>query len=203
MKSSETNAFGNKMKDLLQIYYRDVKKQDVLIEAPWSSRIGVKAYSPRVDIAVGPFATKEQLISEYNRLAKVSQNLINLCLNDFRKNYSNFSWRFPKKERTLPRNYHSFSDSAYNQNARCFLAIEIEKSRDGKHELGDIVNASALGRIGIIVAWNGQILRSFLRILEYFSFLQRVEKPTFNSGNIIILRKDQFRHILTSLAQPK
>jgi hypothetical protein len=178
-----------------------MKEQDVAIEAQWSTRIGVGTYSPRVDIAVGPFATEGRLISEYNELAKVSRDFIDLCLGNFRDNYSHFGRRFPEGERNIPHDYHSFADISYNRNARCFLAIEIEKSGRQKHMLGDIVNASALGRIGIILAWDDTVLRSFLRILEYFSFLHEVGKPTFNSRNVIILRKNQFRHILNSLVQ--
>jgi len=39
----------------------------------------------------------------------------------------------------------------FNENARCLLCTEIEESGTRKHCLGNLVSASALGRIGILV----------------------------------------------------
>lgn len=79
-----------------------------------------------------------------------------------------------------------------NRNARCFIAIEIEKSGTRKHRLGDIVNACSLGRIGVIIVWDPSILKSFLKITEYLSFLKGRLKPTYETRNLVIVSKEQF-----------
>ena len=58
--------------------------------------------------------------------------------------------------------------------------------------MGSIVNAGALGRIGILVAWQDKVLRAAIRMREYFDYLQKVEKRTFNMSGVIILTSEQF-----------
>jgi len=83
-----------------------------------------------------------------------------------------------------------------NQNARCFLAIEIENTSTKKHIMGSMINAASLGRIGIGIAYNDSVKRTFLRILNYLAFLKRVEKNTYDTTNFLILTKEQFLEIL-------
>ena len=83
-----------------------------------------------------------------------------------------------------------------NQNARCFLAIEIENKNSKKHIMGSIVNAASLGRVGIGVAFNESTLRTFCRILNYLNFLRRVDKNTYDTTNFIILTVDQLNNLL-------
>jgi hypothetical protein len=80
----------------------------------------------------------------------------------------------------------------FNENARCLFCIEIEESGSRKHCLGNLVNASALGRIGILVARTDAVLRTFVRQRAYFKFLAEVEKNTFKTANALILTAVQF-----------
>jgi hypothetical protein len=82
-----------------------------------------------------------------------------------------------------------------NKNPRCFIAIEVERSGSKKHMLGDIVNASALGFIGLIVAWDKDVLRHFLRILRYQVFLESVGKGKFKRTNVLVVTRDQMARI--------
>ena len=74
--------------------------------------------------------------------------------------------------------------------------MEIEKSEKRKYMLGDIINACSLGRIGIIIAWDCSVLKSFLRITEYLGFLKGKRKPTYETRNLIIISKDQFTEFM-------
>jgi hypothetical protein len=63
-----------------------------------------------------------------------------------------------------------------NQNPRCFLAIEVERSGSRKHMMGDIVNVAFLGKFGIIVAIGQKKYRGFVRILDTLNSAARSEK---------------------------
>lgn len=62
--------------------------------------------------------------------------------------------------------------------------------------MGSIVNAASLGRIGIGIAYNDSVLRTFIRILAYLSLLKRVGKNTYDTTNFLIVTKEQFLTIL-------
>ncbi|MNC49999.1 hypothetical protein D3C75_992150 [compost metagenome] len=90
-----------------------------------------------------------------------------------------------------------------NINARCFLSIEIENAVTQKHLIGAIVNASALGRLGILIPWNDRQLRAFIRALNYLGFLKSVGKNTFDMTNIFIVSKEQIEEILLGISVGK
>ncbi len=143
-------------------------------------------YGPRIDIAVGPFATRRQLSEEYDDLMDSSWYFIDEILRSFHQNANELEV-FP----TLT-SYRELR--CLNRNARCFLAIEIEKgNRDLKYLMGSILNAAALGRIGIAVGWDGVKLQELFKLREYLLALKRREKNTLDTTNLIILEKEQLR----------
>ncbi len=93
----------------------------------------------------------------------------------------------------------NFGRNAANKNARCFMTIEVENRGSKKHALGDLVNASSLGRIGIVIPYNEACYRTFFRLLYYFNFLQSVEKPSYSTQNLLIIKKEQFKDALNRL----
>src|SRR6185312_6607793 len=74
--------------------------------------------------------------------------------------------------------------------------IEIEESGSRKHCLGNLINASALGRIGVLVARTDKVLRIFIRQRAYLKFLADVENNTFKTANALILSAAQFDECL-------
>jgi hypothetical protein len=146
-------------------------------------------YSPAIDLAVGPFATHRRLIRSYDQMVGQSANMIEAMIQYYRENLRRFESDFeaPSFEQLC----------TLNQNARCFLAIEIEMgNQNPKHLMGSTINASALSRIGIIVAWNRCRLNGLLRGREFLSYLRRLEKNSFNTTNLLFLTRDQFTTIL-------
>jgi len=180
-----------------KIFPQEVNNKPIVIKKEWKpfiKRNYRNMSSPIIDIAVGPFATEETLIHEYNELLEIDsiKILIDLACTFHFENLDGFD---------IPRTLVGLDDfngnNFTNTNARCFFAIEIEGRKDRKVVLSDIFNTSAMGRIGIIVANSKDVLRIFLRLLYYFWFLKRVGKPSLVSSNVIILSKEQFESLFT------
>ena len=146
-----------------------------------SSEIG--SYSPRIDVAIGPFAIERTFVDEYDLLMKRSQSFIEKLIEYHRNNIRDWNGE----------NYPLTFDELKlkNQNARCLFAIEIENLISRKHLIGGAVNASALGRIGVIVAWTPQMLKAAVKLRRYLQFLSDVGKNSFNTTNLLILSREQ------------
>ena len=170
------------------------KLVDLEVVDEWSAFRGINyQYSPRVDIAVGPFSVRpnRNQTAEYNRILR--RDNIDLFLKriyDLHVENIGLEWM---NELNVPE--FDFL-TRKNQNARCFLAIEIENTSTKKHIMGSMINAASFGRIGIGIAFNDSVKRTFLRILNYLAFLKRVEKNTYDTTNFMILTKEQFLEIL-------
>ena len=165
------------------------------VKVPWSafSGHGRRTYSPKVDIAVGPFAIEKSYEDEYDRMVYSYHRLIDTWIDMFRQNWRRViggtSWRVPPHS---PSGYRDFIGHSANRNARCFIAIEVENENSRKHLMGSIINAGALGRVGILVAWQEKVLRAAIRMREYFDLLQEAEKRTFNMSDVVVLSRNQF-----------
>lgn len=143
-----------------------------------------EAYAPRLDIAVGPFATgSSQFIGEFDALGRRHRSMVSAL---WRSHISNVG-----REHVGPQSRESL-DSA-NLNARCFLAVEIENRGSRKHMLGGAVNAAALGRIGVVVGWDVGTLRALVRLRRYLEFLRLVGKSSFGTKNLLIVSPEQLR----------
>jgi len=137
-----------------------------------------KLYCPRIDVAVGPFNIDRNISLNNRRITEAYE-----------------------KHRTLIERIKSMSDvpnqsMLLNENPRCLLAIELENKSSRKHRLGSMVNASAMGKIGIILAANPSVFRSIVKIREYLKFIESVGKARYNPGNLIIVLVDDFLDIL-------
>lgn len=143
-------------------------------------------YSPRLDVAVGPFATHERLGHIYDDM------LLNPEIEGFLRRlveYNHINLERYGDGFVLPSQYE---DILYmNHNARCFLAVEIEHLVSRKHLMGGAINASALGRFGIVIPWSDEKLRAFVKLVRYLQYLRYAEKNTFNTSNLLIVTKEQ------------
>lgn len=150
-------------------------------------------YSPRVDIAVGPFSiiqgnnqmhAYKELI-ETDNIRRFLRQLYDLHKLNIGEEIHN-EIEIPSFNRLISK----------NQNARCLLSIEVENKNSKKHFIGSLINAASLGRIGIGIAYNDSALRTFIRIMNYLGFLKRVEKNTYDTSNFLLVTKNQFSHLL-------
>jgi hypothetical protein len=151
-------------------------------------------YGPVVDLAVGPFATERQYVSEYDRMAKQSAAMLASLLRLYRHNLRRFGSNLPAPtHRQLSR---------LNRNSRCFLAIEVEKGNTNmKYLTGSTVHAAALGRIGVLVAWNEERAQDLLSVREYFAALKGWGKNITDPDNLLIVTRDQIKEALERTAQ--
>jgi hypothetical protein len=206
-----TKEYENDIAKLLGIFFaHKIGEKEIRIRRglKYRSEKGYRCYSPMIDITVGPFSEKrgESLWEDYDNLVEFSSELINDLLQQFRANYQDFGRGFFEiHERTLPNDFRSFLSTSedVNWNARCFMAIEVENSGSKKHLLGDMLNVSVSGRIGIVIGYNDKTFNSFLRQLEYLAYTIEAKKLKFNSKNIVILKPDQFESILVKNIKKK
>ena len=64
--------------------------------------------------------------------------------------------------------------------------------------MGGIMNAAALGHLGVMVAWTEEKLRAMFRARSYLFFLESVDKPTMTVRNLLILSRNQADRAFTS-----
>jgi hypothetical protein len=141
-------------------------------------------YTPRLDIGIGPYNIHGDVINGQKRINDAIDTYIDLIRDIYLSSEAS--------------NYGTFEDflKHKNRNPRCFLAIEIENSGSSKHMLGNIINVSALGSIGIIVPFNEKELSLCRRITKFFDFAARVEKMRPAYKNVLIIEKERFSQII-------
>lgn len=174
----------------VQIYQRILRERLTLIyptvpvQMEWSAMTDeFSMYSPRLDVAVGPFATHSSYIESYNDLMDDSRYFISKMISYHRENIELFNGGTC---------HISFDELKYkNPNSRCLLAIEIENKVSRKHLMGGAINAAALGRIGLAVAFRPDKLKAFVKLRSYLNFLASVGKNTFDTSNLLILSSEQ------------
>jgi hypothetical protein len=141
-------------------------------------------YEPRIDVAVGPFAVQGRYGGDYDELVRLFEPELRRLVRAHQRNVEEHCSYFPAC---------NFVDAVTrNHNARCLLAIEVEKgNRIAKYLMGSAFNAVALGRLGIIVCWNQTRLHDLLGLREYLCFLSSVQKNTFHPDNLLIVSCEQ------------
>lgn len=191
-KTTETTEYQKQLFAALFNVFPDV-------EYEWRAfRTGDKhKYGPRLDIALGPFndeAAEYNLMYDYNRM--VHEGLLNRFLQRA------YDLHIQNLDITVYTevNHPSFLEVIErNQNARCVLAIEIENKNTRKHIMGSIVNAASLGRVGIGIGFTSEVTETFLRILNYLSFLTNVEKNGYDTCNFLVLTVAQMDNLLATI----
>ncbi|MDR7076122.1 hypothetical protein J2Y03_001125 [Neobacillus niacini] len=173
---------------------------DTDVKTEWDAMKDERAlniYSPRLDIAVGPFATYQRLESDYNAMFLVDRTrmFVEQLIAYNRENLTRYGYFVEPRE---------YDEVIYqNSNARCFMAIEIENKVSRKHLMGGAINAAALGRLGVVIPWTEDKLRAFVRLVRYLYYLKEADKNTFNTTNLIIVTKEQFHTALLNALSEK
>ena len=187
--SSEVTEYQHTIKDSMNRFFGE----QIPVETEWQTITDIGGlYSPRIDIAVGPFSVIRDVnkIVEYNQLMDTHEAFISKLIEYNNTNIR--TYRDPDERIDL---YHiePTIDSLkhVNRNGRCWLAIEIENKVSRKHLLGGVVNACALGRIGICIGWTEDKVKAFVKLQMYWEYLNSVGKNTFGTKNLIILNKNQ------------
>ncbi|HEX9255180.1 MAG TPA: hypothetical protein VF938_06530 [Candidatus Angelobacter sp.] len=175
--------YQQQVKTALDRLYREVEVQWCAFRGE-----GHRTYAPRVDIAVGPFAMHGRFIEEYTALMHETRRFIESLIT-----YHNHNAQGIGQPLTFEDILH------FNENARCLISIEIEEGGSCKHCVGNLVNASSLGRVGLLVARTDKVLRRFLRQRAYFQFLEEVGKNTFKTANALVLSEAQFDECLRQI----
>jgi hypothetical protein len=175
-------AYQERVKSALDRLYGEVVVQ-------WRPFLGEGRgmYAPVVDVAVGPFANVGTYINEYAELLDRTRGLVEALIHKHNENMDGLE---------PPGDFEVIKNS--NENSRCLLCIEIEESGSRKHCLGNLVNASALGRIGILVARNQKVMEVFKRQRAYLSFLAQVKKNSFKTENALVLTEEQFNECVAA-----
>lgn len=88
------------------------------------------------------------------------------------------------------------SNSSLNDNPRCLIAIEIENSNKGKHMLGNIINASLLGKVGLIVTLREEFFDAAKNICNYLNGAFERKKIGYNPSNVAVTRYEELRRFL-------
>lgn len=143
-----------------------------------------KLYCPRIDVAVGPLNI-ERSVSRNNQ--KIEEAVLE------------YKWFIKKLLANSEAHVGSVGDflSMRNMNPRCFLAVEIENSGTRKHLLGDVVNVSIIGAIGLVVPLNRSRLNGFKGIKKYIEFAMAVGKLKSSFNNVIVINRDNFLNVIS------
>lgn len=150
-----------------------------LIRKQKAMRLENGLYSPRMDVAVGPYAFLGYTYANwddnnYEQLLRVTaiSNLVDKLL---------------EHGHVLP----EFSRE-HNLNPRCLFSIEIENANDYKHNLGSIANCSIMGKIGVYIDYDSR------RLLHFYNFLSEMirRKKTKMYLNVIFLSKEEFDRVM-------
>jgi hypothetical protein len=148
-----------------------------LVKVEKHMRIKSGLYSPRCDIAVGPFAFDCQYGEVYKKL--LGNKGIKIFLRELLS-----SCRKPRVDlQDFVRHC-----TEQNKNPRAFIVVEVEGSscRNGKHILGSMVNATTMGQIGIIVPYRDKTAK---RVYAYIDEMAGRRKTPKIFGNLIIIDK--------------
>jgi len=142
----------------------------------------LRQYSPRLDLAVGPFAVGNlKLEAKYDDLTSRHRKYLELL----------WGLHVSNLEQQGEGTSAFSSASTQNPNARCFLAIEIENRGSRKHILGGMLNAAALGLFGIMIGWTDDSVRMLIRAHKYLRVLVDSRKRSLPVSNLLILSRAQ------------
>ncbi len=134
-------------------------------------------YCPCIDYAIGPF--------NIDGYVNHNQNVI-------QEEYDDYQHIFEPLQQIDRR-------IVTNSNPRCFVAIELERSTGPKHRMGSIINAGAVGKIGIVIGLGDSAFRSLKRIREFLIRLKGIGKIEYSPDNVIIVEFSQIETLFLNI----
>ncbi len=168
----------------------EIKKEWSVTKDSQDEYQGEGIYAPRIDIAIGPFNIGSNWdVGEINRKYHQYENVI------FEKIIQ--KGELLGNEVICP-----------NQNPRCTVAIEIANYSEEKRMIGDIFNASVIGKIGIFVYDNfvysqdRRFEKASHRLLNYIKFLKAQGKGGMDDkkkkilNNVIFIKSGDIVSVL-------
>lgn len=180
----------------LQQLFQDKFKSETTVE--WASQMHNNSYSPKLDVAVGPYSIQNgvNLMDEYDNL--FDNNIITIGkMTELHLRNIDYLTNNANPDEINAKVGSKLNDLRYfNFNSRCFISVEIENEVSRKHLMGGAINASVLGRIAIVIGFTEEKHRAFKRLFKYFEFLQSVQKPTFRTENLLVISKEQILNVL-------
>ena len=145
-------------------------------------------HSPIFDYAVGPFAEDRVVFDdEYEDLMDEHSRLFRLLIDTHNHNIQDQHLQRPLKFKEV---------KLHNQNARALILIEIQRKKSGKHILGSMINASLLGKIAILVAWDEDRFSAMKEQLDYIGYLYKRKLFGYKLRNLLIFDHKQLLEIL-------
>lgn len=147
---------------------------------------------PRLDIAVGPAGGDRKRPDQLDALFQYRAGLIYSLFSCHRANLRNHG------ERDDQFSFHETCTG--NRDARCFLGFEIDDEMSSKALMGGVLNAAALGRLGIAVACTPQQLVALVCARDYLLRLSSTEKRALCPSNLLLVTAEQ---VLACIGQEK
>lgn len=174
-----SNEYQDLVVDLLKKIFpnNEVKKEWDSVSFDKKRSDHKELYAPRLDVAVGPFNTRNNIKNKQDHTMVM-------------------------KNSPLVKRLNEQYDIVWNDLSKCFLAIEVIFSGDSKHIMGDFLNATSIGAIGIIVYRKdkGGKTRRILKYLDYLQSINRLEKKSLR--NIMMFSDSGFIQFLEDLYLP-
>jgi hypothetical protein len=172
-RMSNAKLLQNESIVLLGDHFDDVQKEWSIYKDATDGFVRSRMrYSPKLDIAVGPFSTSPGV-----RKRRIETGLLEQAPSGLME--------------LLER--HRLSK---NPNPSCALAIEIAFSGSRKHMLGDVANASLMGLYGVVLG-NEKTLGPLKRIMTYLENVKQVGKaPKGMFKNVIVAASEEFMEVL-------
>ncbi len=94
MPPSVTRNYEGQMRNVLANYFGRLQIPNLEVKTQWPAKIKLEddayAYSPKVDIAVGPFAEERNFRNTYDRICERTRNLTTVLQQDFRENFASY-----------------------------------------------------------------------------------------------------------------
>jgi hypothetical protein len=159
------------------------------MEADWDPFLEHYEVScPQFDYAVGPFAERKVVFDdEYDEIMEDHGRLFRLLIDTHNHNVQDLHLVRPLKFKEV---------RLHNQNARALILIDLVRKKSSKHVLGSIINASLLGKVAIMVAWDETRFESLKQQLDYIQHLYKMRLFGYKPRNLLIFEHNQLLEIL-------